>query len=105
MGCCGKIAKGAAGVTKAVTHIDRPVANVIEARRMLCRVCEHAVPCPAVPARKCFCDRCDCILRAKTAVASEACPAGKWAAHQHPPPVTTDSVMSVTTALEGNPAP
>jgi hypothetical protein len=77
---CGDCLKGAAGIAKAALGIDRPDDSTIAARRAICRGCEHAEPCPLNIGRKCRCALCGCVLRAKTAVASEACPAGKWPA-------------------------
>jgi hypothetical protein len=75
---CGKIIHGAAGLVKAATGIDRASDAEVERRRDICRSCPEAVPCVANVGRKCRCRLCGCLLRAKTAIASEQCPAGKW---------------------------
>lgn len=84
MGCskCGSKAKsaihGATGIMKASAGLDRADEAVIESRRSICRSCEHAMPCVSNVGRKCRCKLCGCLLRAKTALAHEKCPGGKW---------------------------
>jgi hypothetical protein len=83
-GGCGTIVNGVVGLAKFATGTDRPDDTTIRARRALCLACEHAEPCLdagiIVIGRKCRCSQCGCAIRAKTAVGSESCPAGKWAA-------------------------
>lgn len=74
------VAKGAVGLTKAVIGLEQAPLPIIEERRGICRGCEHAKPCPLLPARKCTCSKCGCVLKAKTTLAGESCPIGKWAA-------------------------
>ncbi len=78
MGCCGTIIGGVIGVTKAVMRIERPDDAIIESRRVHCRACEHANKCPHAPSKVCVCRKCNCLIKAKTAVAGESCPAGRW---------------------------
>lgn len=80
-GCRGAvhhIAHGAAGLAKAALGMDRADEATIERRRNTCRACPHARPCVGNVVKKCTCDRCGCLLRAKTANAGETCPEGKW---------------------------
>ena len=75
---CSQIAKGAAGLAKATLGIDRADDATIETRRNLCRACPEAVPCIKNTAKFCMCNKCGCLLKAKTVIASEKCPLGKW---------------------------
>lgn len=80
--CISTIAHGIAGNVKAIVGIDRPPDDVIRARRRLCLDCEHAEPLidagVIVVGRKTRCGLCSCVIKSKTAVASETCPVGKW---------------------------
>jgi len=79
---CTEVIHGAVGLAKAATGIDRAEAATIEARRVICRACEHALPCVFrglhTLGRKCKCAKCGCNLRAKTTLAGENCPDGRW---------------------------
>lgn len=72
---------GVAGQVKARLRIGLAPPEVTEQRRSICRGCEHAVPCLLKPDLKCRCADCGCPLKEKTALASESCRLGKWAAH------------------------
>lgn len=48
----------------------------VAARRALCAGCIHRREITGVA----FCGKCKCVLRAKTAVANQQCPVGKWKA-------------------------
>lgn len=77
--CCGKnivtrVVSGAVGLAKAALSLDQAPADVIELRRAKCRACPHAVPCKKTPGKFCFCDKCRCLLTAKTSLASQECP-------------------------------
>ena len=69
------LAHGAAGLTKAALGMDRTEDFRLAYRRQTCAGCEHA-------RRKMglvdTCALCGCVIHAKTAVASERCPAGRW---------------------------
>ena len=78
MGCCGKIAAGAIGLARAAAGIGRADVDTVERRRALCRDCPEAVPCVKNTAKFCMCNKCGCLLKAKTVIASEKCPLGKW---------------------------
>jgi len=78
---------GVIGLTKALLHVDRPSLDVIRGRREVCASCHHAVNLSSAQLDrklqdwigvKTSCRVCNCVLLAKTAVASEKCPAGKW---------------------------
>lgn len=62
--------RGAIGLAKALTGIDRADDVTILLRRHAC------VKCPKRHKRLCM--MCGCYLREKTLVASEKCPLGKW---------------------------
>lgn len=77
--CCGKIAKGATGLTKAALRLDRADDQTISSRRDACRSCERSERrsiAGVVQVRTCA--ACGCLIRAKSLVASERCPLGKW---------------------------
>lgn len=76
----GKVVHGVVGLTKAVTHIDRASDEVIQHRREVCQKCPMAAPCqnPKNKGKVCTCTKCGCFLKAKTVVAAEKCPEGKW---------------------------
>jgi len=78
--CAKKIAAGVVGLTKAALNIDRAPDDVIEQRRATCRACPFASPCTSNPLKFCTCMKCGCVLKAKTKIASESCPVGKWLA-------------------------
>ncbi len=76
---CGKILHGAVGIAKSRLHIDRAPKNIIEDRRAICRACDYAekrVVLGLIEVR--MCERCTCLVRDKTNVASEFCPEKKW---------------------------
>lgn len=67
------IAHGIAGLAKAAVGADRASDETIAARRETCRACEHNTGGAVVR-----CRLCGCALRAKTRLAGEHCPVGKW---------------------------
>ena len=76
---------GAAGLAKAVLGIDRVPEEVVVARRLECRKCEHARKHPIRKAADglplvSWCDICKCLLKGKTANSGEQCPDGRWEA-------------------------
>ena len=85
------ITHGAAGIIKAVLHLDRAPEETILARRAICRACDHATKHPArkhpdgLPLIS-FCRLCHCHLRLKTNNADESCPAGRWPSAPPPRP-------------------
>lgn len=86
--CC----HGALGLMKAALQkmglpIDEAAPALTQARRDLCRYCEHATRTTKtadkfVKARGLTtlsrCDLCKCIIAAKTMLQSEKCPLSKW---------------------------
>lgn len=79
--CCGRgaIVRGAIGLAKAAFGVGAADEATIEARRAICRACDRAVRCEQKPSLFCRCRECGCVLRAKTRLAFESCPLGKWA--------------------------
>jgi hypothetical protein len=82
------IIKGAVGLTKAACGIDPAPAEVVQARRDICRECPFATK----DQREKFiankglttfsrCTKCGCVIAAKTKIAGEVCPDGKWLPH------------------------
>lgn len=83
MSCCGKAAKGIAGLTKAALGIDRADPATIESRRDICRGCEFATRNPKFADSKGLtsfsrCLKCSCLIAAKTNLVNESCPLAKW---------------------------
>jgi hypothetical protein len=85
MGCCNDknktglahLVHGAVQVGKAIVGIDRAPADVIEARRAICRQCDRATRHKdGVRVLKCL--ECSCWIKLKTRLAGEKCPLGKW---------------------------
>jgi hypothetical protein len=84
-GTCGKIASGAIGLTKFALGADAASAEVTLRRRDICRECPQATRNESRMDRTTkgltsfsSCRVCSCIIAAKTALASERCPEGKW---------------------------
>ena len=98
MSCCGqsgvaKAAAGAVGLAQAAAvwacrelgvelDIAAPEAAVRE-RRLLCRDCDHRTRRASpryrgVLTNRCRCKLCSCVIMAKTLLAGQDCPAGKW---------------------------
>ena len=79
--CCGRgaIVHGAIGLAKAALGVGAADEATIEARRAICRACDRAIRCEQKPSLFCRCRECGCVLRAKTRLADESCPLGKWA--------------------------
>lgn len=93
MGCCGGIvrtlARGTAGVAKAVAGVDAAPEAVTQRRRDVCRECPEATreDNPKLHPRhkgltvRSVCRACKCNIALKTRVGGESCPLGKWPAH------------------------
>lgn len=88
MGCCGTastIAKGAAGLSKAVLGIDQASDAEKLRRRDICRECPEAtrnqrrlhLSTKGLTACS-VCKKCSCNIKAKTSLATEHCPIDKW---------------------------
>jgi hypothetical protein len=78
-GALSKLAKGAVGLTKYALSLDQAKPEVITSRREKCRECPHAVGAKWLPVEKKYkCGKCDCVLVAKTSIASEKCPDDRW---------------------------
>ena len=85
MSCCdGKIhtktiIKGALGLAKSFTNVGIAEDSVIQARRDICRVCDHSekkdTP-EGVKVRKC--NLCLCLIAHKTRIKSEKCCDKRW---------------------------
>lgn len=72
-GIVRRVARGAMGLAKAATGVDRPPADVIAARLKTCGECEQGEG-------RTLCGLCSCVIAAKVRVAGEACPEAKWSA-------------------------
>jgi hypothetical protein len=72
------LARGAIGIAKATLGINRADPDTVERRRVICRECPEAAPCVGSIVRRCKCNLCGCLIRAKTATADERCPGGRW---------------------------
>ena len=70
-----RLGHGAAGLAKAALGIDRAEDFRVEYRRQTCEACPYALHRLGVVDT---CSLCKCVIRAKTAIASEHCPVGKW---------------------------
>ena len=68
----GDLVRGAVGVAKAATGVDRAPEETITARWESCLSCEHH--------DRGRCMRCGCFTAAKIRVASSVCPAERWLA-------------------------
>ena len=80
---CAEVVAGVVGLAKAATGIDRADEATIERRRAICRECPSAER--RMSNRQQMevtawsqCAECGCLLKAKTVIAGETCPAGKW---------------------------
>jgi hypothetical protein len=90
MGCCGKVVDGVAGLAKFGAQslglrVDQASDETMLRRRDVCRECPHATRNAKRLNRSTKgltslsrCELCDCFIGAKTALASERCPASKW---------------------------
>jgi hypothetical protein len=88
VGCCGDIIAGAVGLAKAAVGAEPVPPEVLQDRRDKCRECPHASRDPKRLDRPTKgltvlskCDLCGCFIAAKTKLASEACPDGRWPAY------------------------
>jgi hypothetical protein len=70
-----KLATGGAGLAKAAIGINRAAPEIIASRRAACDACPHARVTLGVFQN---CALCGCLTAAKTTLANEKCPAGKW---------------------------
>jgi hypothetical protein len=89
-GCIRQVTHGAAGLAKVGLQavgisIDRAGDDLVGRRRDICRDCPHATRNAAsrfVAAKGLTslsrCTQCSCVIAAKTRIASEQCPVGKW---------------------------
>lgn len=89
-GTCGGIVHGAVGLAKAGLQaagvpVDQAPPGVAARRLDVCRGCDQATRNEARVDRPSKglttfsrCKVCDCFLKPKAAIASEACPLGKW---------------------------
>jgi hypothetical protein len=70
-----KVIAGARGLAKVATRIGIASPEVVQARRDACRQCPEVT---AGLTGLSTCKKCGCFIRAKTKVADETCPEGKW---------------------------
>ena len=82
-GCCGQVIRGATGLAKSAIGLDRAPKEVIRFRRDVCRKCDHSEKRrvrggPLGITSLSQCQVCSCFIVAKTKLASEKCPLGKW---------------------------
>ena len=82
---CGNCLKGAAGLAKVALGMDAAPDAVIAERRDACRMCDRATrnPSPRYVAAMGLttlsrCQECGCFIAAKSMIAGETCPLGKW---------------------------
>lgn len=68
----GDLVRGAVGVAKAATGVDRAPEETITARWESCLACEHH--------DRGKCTKCGCFTAAKIRLASSVCPADRWLA-------------------------
>lgn len=84
--CCSgsKIVSGVVGMAKVISQVvglpvDQAPRRVVHERRDVCRKCPKAsLNKTGILTNISSCDACNCIISAKTRIASEACPDGKW---------------------------
>lgn len=88
---CERYMLGAVGITNAILRRDGLPQNIVSERRDTCRECDRASRNPNLMAHPCKglsirsrCLECDCFIFAKTRLASEKCPLGKWPAIPRP---------------------
>jgi len=67
------VVKGVVGLTKYSLKIDQAKSIVISDRRKKCSDCIHNNK--ELIQR---CNQCECVILAKTSIASEKCPLGFW---------------------------
>jgi hypothetical protein len=84
-GCVGKVAKGAVGLSKAVLGLDQASDAEKLRRRDICRECPEATRNQRLLDKSSkglttcsTCKKCGCNIKAKTSLATETCPIGKW---------------------------
>jgi hypothetical protein len=85
MGCCKGAAKLVQAAVAAATSKGAASDEAVKARRDLCRECPEAtrnLKYADHPSRGLSwlsrCGKCNCVIAAKTLLASESCPLGKW---------------------------
>jgi len=64
------IVAGIRGLLRALVGADQVDASTLVERRVTCNDCEHR--------RGATCGACGCFIAAKTSLAGERCPKGKW---------------------------
>ena len=73
MSCQGNdCMKGALKLLKAAMRIGEARWQTVQARQQTCAACDHLKPGLFWPTRRC--GICDCVIAAKTRLASERCP-------------------------------
>lgn len=81
MGCCdgrwSRYWNGAIHLAGAIAGVNIADPQTIEARRRICLACEHRIGERRRPVMS-QCRLCSCFIAAKTRLADERCPAGKW---------------------------
>jgi hypothetical protein len=77
---CGKVARGAIGLMKVVTGTGRADNQTIIDRQAICAECERGGEHKNSRGTPFKCLECGCYVPAKTRLASESCPIGKWSA-------------------------
>jgi hypothetical protein len=70
-----QLTRGITGLAKAALGVDPADPATVEHRQKTCAACEHVTLTLGVLKR---CGKCGCALAAKTRVAGERCPIGKW---------------------------
>lgn len=89
-GCCGPYVHGAVGLAKAGLQaagvsIDAAAELMVFERRQKCISCEEAKGSGTMArCAACHNGRVPCFIAAKTRIASESCPRGKWLAITEP---------------------
>lgn len=82
---CSKLASGAVAIARAVLGRDAAEESAVQARRDICRTCDQASRnlSPRYAAAGGLttlsrCRRCGCLIAAKTLLAGQRCPLGRW---------------------------
>ncbi len=85
MGCCQKIVHGAVALSKVAVGVDPAPPSIVAGRRDICRWCDQATrnSAPRFAAHAGLttfsrCRACGCFIAAKTRLAGERCPNGRW---------------------------
>lgn len=79
------VVRGVLGLGRVALHIDPASGETIVHRRRLCAMCDSAthrkstgMPRLLLLSPTSACSICKCNIRAKTSLAGEFCPLGKW---------------------------